>query len=499
MASKTNNPKIATYLDDLMDKKLIKPELYNQAREDAQNMGDSPEWVKKWGSKFKSDPYLSDSYLGSGIDDLSKTLPERLRKYFAESGFQPDENWKSTVYQTHFTDIPKNKFDEAISQMKGYYDQYKTERNEEAGKIRRAREIREEWPWYKNLAVSDYEKERYINDPKSATVGKEEEGSGGFRNSSIGSKLDLGAGIAGFLADFVPGPGALIGPTIRGARDAAYYLSDSPYKKSGDEMAKDLAFDYSTNIAAWSLPNARKLGRIGRALLGKEADKYVQLADMTKNIQEGMNLLDAAPARDIYRTRQAIEAMPESPFKSELMSATSDWGKGKIDWEELLNIQNKYARDLDATKKNLVQIPEAISTVEERGYKVDAGLTPYGEKKALSPEFSDLSKGSKIEVGVSKLADQINKGKVGQILTQQALSFKRGSGPENKTKRPSFKEAKEFYKKNFARDWELGFDPRKQEYDDPRVTQDPAMIAAYEEWLDENNPYKKWGTRFDGR
>lgn len=484
--------KIDEFLNDLAERGIISPEVFNEAKKDAKELGDDQKWVAKWAPTFKNDSKAANLYYESGIEKLGP-LSERLRKSFG-GDFNPSDNWKQLVWEKEFSDIPRERFEETLKTLQKYKEEEIKSRDEEAGKIRRAREIREDWSLPKKILTSGYEQERYIQDPKSATFGKE---APGFMGSSAGSKADLISGGIAAGADFVPGVGAIAGPTIRAGRDViGHYLIDSPYAKSGSDIIKDVGFDYGANLAAWALPNARRIGRIGRAILGKDAGRYIEVRDMAKSIQEGMNLIDAAPARDAYKTRLAVEAMPDSPLKNEMLEATKNWSIDQVDWNKINEIQNKYARELSSTKADILKTPdelnEAIKEARHQGYSVEGSrLTPYGEKKALSPEFKELPLHVKGEVLVSNIADQLNKGYTGQILVQTGTtaSGKRDSGPADKYKKPSFNEAKNWYLKNYERDFDMGFDPRKEQYPDA------AKIAAYEEYWE--NKRKKSGEIYD--
>ena len=165
-------------------------------------------------------------------------------------------------------DISEQEIVDYFNKTNQYKKQYEQEREEEAGRIRRSREINEEWSLPKKLLTSDYEQERYIRDPQSASFGKE---SAGILGSSLGSKLDLATGALAAGADFVPGPiAAGVGPAIRFSRDVAHVASDSPYRKSGSQIAADLAADLGTNYAAFGLANARKISRIAKNMASPE-------------------------------------------------------------------------------------------------------------------------------------------------------------------------------------------------------------------------------------
>lgn len=467
-------------MEELNDKQKL--DVYNKI---AELEGVGPELAKRWkDSGFNRDwlnnleEYVQFTDKYDNVDDLLGDKNKAISKlYGSMRGEMPTEKRMYSFLQKH-PDISREDVENWFNKTNEYKKQYETERNEEAGRIRRSREINEEWPWYKKLATSGYEQERYIRDPKSATVG---DSAGGLRNSSIGSKLDLVTGALAGAADFFPGPVAAgVGPGLRLARDVAHKASGSPYQKEGSQIVRDALTDAAANYTAFGLSNARRLSRIVQSMSSPEVKQAVKFNEATTDIRRGLNVLDKVPGGDAYSivpTRRAIENIPDSPMKRELLEATSEWADGKVDWEKIAEIQNRYAHDINLVERGLLGDLTRSPVVMLGGEGAKLNLSEYQKMAALNP---DLNKKQKLLVAALKGVDQINTGSPGQILMQQIATGtgKRSGDIEDKYKRYSFKEAKDWYKKNYRRDFELGFEPREK-------GSDPALRAAYEDYKKE--------------
>lgn len=465
-------------MEELNDKQKL--DVYNKI---AELEGVGPELAKRWKDSGFNKEWLNnleeyvqftDKY--DNVDDLLGDKNKAISKlYDSMRGEMPTDKRMYSFLQKH-PDISREDVESWFNNVNEYKKQYEKERDEEAGRIRRSREINEDWPWYKKLATSGYEQERYIRDPKSATVGDSSAGLG----SSIGSKLDLVSGAIAGAADFVPGPVAAgVGPGIRLGRDIAHKASGSPYQKEASQIVRDALTDAAANYTAFGLSNARRLSRIAQSMSSPEVKQAVRFNEATNDIQRGLNVLDRVPGGDAYKiipTRRAIENIPDSPMKRELLEATSEWADGKVDWNKIAEIENRYAHDVNLAKRGLLggHSEAAVGMLGGDGAKLN--LSEYQKMAALNP---DLNRRQKLLVTALKGVDQINTGAPGQIVMQQLATAtgKRSGDVEDKYKRYSFKEAKDWYKKNYRRDFELGFVPREGD--------DPAKIAAYEDYKKE--------------
>ena len=166
-------------------------EEYNQALTDYQNM-DTQQWVKTYA------PMMQSKAAGwSELDAVKvKDLPTRLAAAFGDVGFNPGKEYLAEVKERDFSDVSDKQFNEGLKKMRDYYDQFVSEQEKEAGRIRRQKEVKD-WGLVKQALTSDYEKQRYIDDPEAALFGEEAPSLGSAENTRWGSMADLGLGAAG--------------------------------------------------------------------------------------------------------------------------------------------------------------------------------------------------------------------------------------------------------------------------------------------------------------
>ena len=134
----------------------LTPEEYNQALADLETL-DNKEWINKYS------PLMQEKTAGwNKVDELKKAKPlaKRIADAFADSKFRPGKAFKDDVYQDDFSDVPREKFEEALSKMRSYYDQEVAQRKADADKEKRKREVKD-WGW-RDILASDYEKQRYV-------------------------------------------------------------------------------------------------------------------------------------------------------------------------------------------------------------------------------------------------------------------------------------------------------------------------------------------------
>lgn len=448
----------------------------------AQEFHKDPEKFMKEGPKIL-EGYSSYTDKYRTFDDFIGDRNKPLRDLYSDLNGDMPSSARILSFRKKHPDISEQEVVDYFNKTNEYRKQYEQEREEEAGRIRRSREINEEWSLPTKILTSDYEQERYIRDPKSASFGKE---SAGLLGSSLGSKMDLATGALAAGADFVPGPiGAAVGPSIRFSRDIAHVASDSPYQKSGSQIASDLLTDLGANYAAFGLANARKVARIANNIASPEVKQAIKFNETTNDINRSIKQLGRVPGgrpEEIVDTRRIIENMPETPMKAELMDATKNWYAGDVDWDRVLDIQKRYASEANFAKKGLLKdIAQNNLSMSYIGKDMGQTVKPmddYAKAALLNPS---LTKSQKVGVGALNLIDKINTGAPGQIVYQQlaTISGKRSGDLEDKYKSYDFNTAKAWYKKEYKRDFDLGFVPREGD--------DPAKIAAYEEYLKEKN------------
>lgn len=377
--------------------------------------------------------------------------------------------------------LNKEDLKEWFDKTNEYKKEFELEREIEAGKVRRAQEIKVRGlddPRY--WLASEYENQRYIDDPKSAIFGKE---ASGFIGSSTGAKADLISGVLGAAGDAVPGYGAFIGPTVRSARDAVHYFGDSPYKKELDQIIKDAALDYGTNVAAWKLLNARKLAKGTEELGGGEVQQAFNVANATKALDSDISNLTApfitGTDKDIIN---AVNNVKYNPFRQELENITNKTKLGeKLDREKLWEIYAKYqqelAPDLQEIARNLRQ-GGSIKALDPVDQEIMRNASPYLTMTAVNTPYKELSRLQKVGYNIKSAANAINKGKPGQIIVQEG-SHLRSKGSNANIVETALKKAERDASidriiSNYSLLWNK--DKKPQGYDTPLIK------AAYDKW-----------------
>lgn len=393
--------------------------------------------------------------------------------------FPSDARFQSL--QEQYPWLNKEDLKEWFDKTNEYKKEFELEREIEAGKVRRAKEIKERGlddPRY--WLASEYENQRYIDDPNSAIFGKE---APGFMGSSAGAKADLISGVLGAAGDAVPGYGAFIGPTVRSARDAVHYLGDSPYKKDLDQIFKDAALDYGTNVAAWKLLNARKLAKGTEELGGSKVQQAFNVANATKALDSDISNLTATfiegTDKDIIN---AVNNVKYNPLRQELENITNKVKLGdEIDREKLWNIYAKYQQelspDLQDMARNLRQ-GGSIKALDPVDQEIMRNASPYLTMTAVNTPYKELSRLQKVGYNIKSAANAINKGKPGQIIVQEG-SHLRSKGSNARIVETALKKAERDASidriiSNYSLLWNK--DKKPQGYDTPLIK------AAYDKW-----------------
>lgn len=397
----------------------------------------------------------------------AKSVQERIRNEFGDDEFVVPENYRRDVWEEKFKDIPFEEFSENIDKMRQYYEDEKKEREYEGGKTRREKEIKE-WPWYKDILASDYEKERYINEPEAALFGKE---ATPITKDILGKGeaiSDVIYGGAGAVGDFIPGIGTILGPAARAARDVQHKAYDSKYQKDWSDIGSDLASDAFINLGTEYLPTL-VINRAKRA--GKSVSK---LSDIGTDIRLELDAQNRKAANDLLEQNKdkiidaadnaktfdlLLEKLPDSDIKKDLVMIRNqpDFNKSKIG--------DYFDQYMDAKKAT-------TDKKEMFGYKYDektGSIVPTQRSEGyLGPNAYDYFRTQERNKEITKrglksgLASVLGKtGVIGGGIVKEIPTAKgRGSdveiNPEN---------TKEWYKQNYTRDWLLGFTPTYKEGD----------------------------------
>lgn len=327
------------------------PEL-QQAYADADTM-DAYAWVSKWAPVIMDTPELTADFYDSKLLETTKSLPERLVKTFGtsdrENPFKKSDKWINQLYHSEFSDVPREKFDKTVSDMAKYWEDEKKARSYEAGKKRREKEVKEEWTLSRSparaLLASEYEKQRYINEPEAAIFGKEA-GTGPIWTKPEATS-DLIFGISGAVADAIPGYGTILGPAVRGLRDVRHKTwGDSPYQGTWGDIAGSFVGDVATSAFIEGLPNLRQFTRLGKNVSKGPVRETMALEDEVRNITKGkediMGILSDAEKtgaeRQVALREYYANSMPESALKTELGELM---GKQAIDMQAVYNTVRK--------------------------------------------------------------------------------------------------------------------------------------------------------------
>lgn len=320
--------------------KLMDVETYNKAVKDLKQM-DNARWIEEYAPVFMEAGVNTDDM--AALKKTVEPLPKRLREAFGDLKFAPSEKWKNRVYKQEFSDVDKDEFEKGLAKMKEYYDQETAQRKAEADKEKRKREVKN-WGW-RNFIASDYEKERYLDNPQAALFGEQAPDIGDAPKTRWGSAADLGMGVAGAAGDALPGWGSMAGPAVRFARDVGHRVTGSPYQKEWGDIGKNLVADVGFSASTAWLPNYRRARRMESAgLMPKAISETVAIEKDAENMYKGASVLhelvNGSPRLEQFGNnvkdryfRETVNDLPNSPLKAELLPLAKqqniDWGKAR--------------------------------------------------------------------------------------------------------------------------------------------------------------------------
>lgn len=421
-------------------------------------------------------------------DALSKVLKRNpdnqgLQQFIASMTEASDDMIKDKVTSS-FRDLDKvtdtditlkaKKLGIPVEEFRNQFKLVKERIDTEKGRERRKKEL-DEMAWYnpQNWATSDYEKQRYINDPDASIIGKEGNGKWFNKGEAIS---DLAFGIAGAAGDMLPGWGSLIGTGIRGLRDAHHKATGSKYQKDWGTILKDVAEDAAFNTFIEKTPTpqlqnvdetAQKVGKLDPFF--SKVNDYRKIKNEVIANKAGTDMLDWSKLHNMsdLQIEKAIDGMPDSPLKQKLKGYVADGvekNRSKIG-ETLVTYES-----LSKPKR----LAQQYSYFDEAGnvnpfkkdYWKEQGVDDYVKRQAKASGQSKLVKG----VGT---AFNLVQGQGGNALKEIKTAEGRDSMPNT-----SEREDIDWFKENYARDWEAGFVPRGKD--------DEPIMKAYREWKEEN-------------
>lgn len=491
----------------------LTPEEYNQALSDLEAL-DNKAWITKYS------PLMQEKTAGwNKVDEVKKAKPlaKRIADAFADSKFRPGKAFKDDVYQDDFSDVPREKFEETLAKMKSYYDQEVAQQKADADKEKRKREVKN-WGW-RDFIASDYEKQRYLEDPQAALFGEQAPGLGKAPNTRWDAGTDLGLGAAAAVADLSPAKLAIaVGPGLRFARDVKHKVMDSPYQRDWRDILTGAGADVALNAATYGLPNYKKTQRImdkvlpqvPETVVAKEAMESEAKAIMT-GAEKVMPAISerSALTEDAKRALflKAVKEMPDSQMKKEL-SALAD--EVNIDWARADAIvrNNLSAATMASTPELREQSRAVLFNRDENAplWKF-ADEAPNPEKPSTAHMWTDPNTGvtkpimprQKYDALTRKMLEtteptakdlkdaatrraweknfaRFSAGVANTVpnVTNQRERFK---GSVDVIETPEERETIEAIKAKEERFWKAGFKPNKN---------GSLLYKAYEEWAKEN-------------
>ena len=377
-------------------------------------------------------------------------------------------------------------------ELKTYFDKsnglkkfYEDERKKEAGKTRRAMEIagtyvdlanpeetqKRNWGMLKNILTSDYEKQRYINEPETALFGYEAPALGEAPETRTAAIGDLAAGGTAAVADLVP-PAWWLGPTIRAGRDWSYNLSGSKYAKDAGDIWKGMGADYGINIAARYLPNLRKGERIATKAADPTVAKTLAVSEAEKNYRNSIDYviksLESNDPRDVIK---AVDGLPEGEVKQTLTKYAQS-GKG-VQYDK---IREELAR-LELSLNPTIQETDAILARLGYGSTLGSDAAQFAKDKAIY-NTGNLNKMQKVQYYGNLIANRLNRGEAGQIMMQTTPNlYGRGVGKVNYTEYTPEETAATIDR--LISDYSLLWNKNKEPME---AKNNPIIKAAWEKW-----------------
>lgn len=397
-----------------------------------------------------------------------------------------------------------------VEEFRNQFKLVKERIDTEKGRERRNKEL-DEMAWYnpQKWATSDYEKQRYINDPDASIIGKEGNGKWFNKGEAIS---DLSYGIAAGIADLLPGKlGTFIGPAIRGARDIQHKLTGSKYKKEGGGIVGDVVKDVSLNVLSdvvpagltESLPNfLKKTANDGTddgltdLLVG--ASNYNKVLDETKTLGGDLKKFGYDEELDLVNN---FKKMTEKDLMNNFNKIKSPELKNALLQSGGVKLNDKgVVIDIDKNKFEDVVYDfwAANAPGKINGRAWSDFLMPNGK---ISNEYKTIMDGT-TGPWIDKLikADDIGKGSRAAAFLERGWKNYGGRAAKSlgtagvgqnidllptpvqarQTSKVSTDEREDidWFKENYARDWEAGFVPRGKD--------DEPIMKAYREWKEEN-------------
>lgn len=340
-----------------------------------------------------------------------------------------------------------------IEDLKKTLNELEEERKWEEGRAHRKEETEKNFKW--NF-LPESSRQRYINTPESSLFGVE---SPELSLSNVGQGKDIrDAALGGIAAglDFLPGIGGVfVGPAIRAGRN---YLNDM----KSEDITTNVMADIGLNAGVEYLPTlVLNRGRKVASKIANKASQYMNAKEAYKTALDSQNKTmkyinksyDDTDGLNAVKFKEFLNDLPDGPFKSEMLSTLDSKG-------------------INAAVTKAIE-PKMI----EQG---NLGFGLYNNAGAKSDEAADVAfnwyNAQRLPKSAKVVGEVLSKTKeVGPGLVKGSFTYndKRNPVKDDTSKRAEI----DWYKANYARDWDMGFEPKGKESD--------PIVKAYKEYIAE--------------
>lgn len=377
--------------------------------------------------------------------------------------------------------LNKEDLKEWFDKTNEYKEFYKAEAEKEANKNLRKKEVQNEWFW-RNLIASDYEKQRYIDDPNSALLGDQAPSLGDAPETRWGSMGDLGAGVLGAAGDALPGIYGMAGPAIRAARDVTHKVTDSPYQKDWATIGKDIAVDAGINSGAWLLANARRTAKGASEMANNRVQDLLNVTEEGDKIRKGLHTFKNAALNGAsdYKLSEIARSLPNSQFKDDLLKITETSLGKPINRKALNEMLAQYSVETMPVSESFVR------AVRQNDIPLGDNLfrhnTGYLDKVSRTPARQQLTPKEKFSYILNRVVPEVNRGKLGQAIVQESATIPgRGSRPnvvETSLRKAEQDATIDRLISNYSLLWNKNKEPIE-------AKNNPIIKAAWEKWRDQ--------------
>lgn len=440
--------------------------------------------LDEWEQKYRKELRKLEGY----VDYEKSNVPLRDRARGEFDSYTDNPEWyiagKAAKLGTNVEDLKKTLIE--LQKEKEYFE----------GRERRKKNVQNDFKW---KFASDWAKQRYIDTPEKSYWANPE-----LSVEHIPDIADAAVGnIAGLADIFLPkGVGTVVGPVLRGGRNLAQGQS------VGDALT-NFGADVAVNGSVDFLPTLilNKIGKVSKRSMGEVANyaqKSSQLNTADESIKEAKRILgNTDPWKltskgfdeaELAIMRNKFDALPDGPVKNDIMKILNS-NPDQLIHANLNKVRPKsYEGEMvevsgigDASTnfgrvKNYLDVADAemkqAKKVSDKNFSV---YNQNGTRKTGTTELENAILEKKaLGKGMSKTNKALAKGvqlATGQLGSGAVKTYDTSKGTRNPIKGETDRAEIDWYKTNYARDWNMGFKPKGN-------ANDPIM-KAYNEWLAE--------------